>query len=56
MLDLGLADEFAGVRRAGYKSSDPGMQAIGYREFFMESDIESVKELIKKDTRHYAKK
>ena len=53
---LGLADEFAGVRRAGYKSSDPGMQAIGYREFFMESDIESVKELIKKDTRHYAKK
>ncbi len=56
MFELGLADEFAGIRASGFNSDAPGMQAIGYREFFMESDIESVKELIKKDTRHYAKK
>ena len=63
MFALGLADEFAGVRDTGYKSTDPGMQAIGYREFFMvdeavgrEQYLEEVRELIKKDTRHYAKK
>ena len=56
MFELGLADEFAGLRACGLNSDAPGMQAIGYREFFMESEIESVKELIKKDTRHYAKK
>ena len=64
MFDLGLADEFAGISEAGFKSSDPGMQAIGYREFFMadaaalgkDKYLEEVRELIKKDTRHYAKK
>ena len=64
MFALGLADEFAGISKAGFKSSDPGMQAIGYREFFMvdeaalgkEKYLEEVCALIKKDTRHYAKK
>ena len=64
MFALGLADEFAGIRDAGFCRDDPGMQAIGYREFFMvdekavgrEKYLEKVRELIKKDTRHYAKK
>jgi tRNA dimethylallyltransferase len=34
MFEAGLAAEFEGLRDAGYGSEDPGMQAIGYREFF----------------------
>ncbi|MCR4940047.1 MAG: tRNA (adenosine(37)-N6)-dimethylallyltransferase MiaA [Treponemataceae bacterium] len=64
MFSSGLPDEFFRLISAGYKKSDPAMQAIGYREFFMVSEegkeksvyLEEVKDLIKKDTRHYAKK
>ncbi len=63
MFSLGLVDEFEHVRACGYKKEDPGLQAIGYREFFMvnetayrEKYLEEVRELIKKDTHHYAKK
>ena len=63
MFSLGLADEFERVRACGYKKEAPGLQAIGYREFFMVEEsgdrakyLEEVRELIKKDTRHYAKK
>ena len=64
MFSLGLADEFEKVRACGYKKEDPGLQAIGYREFFMASAsegergkyLDEVRELIKLDTRHYAKK
>ena len=60
----GLAEEFEKLMAAGYKKTDPGMQAIGYREFFLvdgegkarQDYLEEVKEMIKKDTRHYAKK
>jgi tRNA dimethylallyltransferase len=32
------------------------MQAIGYREWFFNSDIDVIKEEIKKNSRRYAKK
>ena len=64
MFSQGLVREFERVCASGYKNTDPGLQAIGYREFFLvdannkdKNDyIEEVRELIKKDTRHYAKK
>lgn len=72
MFDMGLADEFNRLKSEGYNKNDPGMEAIGYREFFMADDscldfhddgeqgsqqyIEQVKDLIKRDSRHYAKR
>lgn len=35
MFEMGLAEEVRGLILDGAKKSDPGMQAIGYREFFM---------------------
>jgi tRNA dimethylallyltransferase len=61
MMAAGLAEETAGLRRAGYGRDAPGMQAIGYREFFEaaddgEPDLARVAEAIKRDTRRYAKR
>lgn len=60
MFASGLGAEVAGLREAGYTASDPGMQAIGYREFF---DTElaalgegAIRERIKLDSRKYAKR
>ena len=68
----GLEKEFNELEKNGAKPQMPGMQAIGYREFFQARDkkylhdlqlddenlsySEKVCELIKRDTRHYAKK
>ena len=70
MMDAGLAEEAAALRSAGYGRSAPGMQAIGYREFFETpseggaaggigdggSALAKVAEAIKADTRRYAKR
>ncbi len=66
MMEEGLAEEFFRLVEQGYKQSDPGMQAIGYREFFMVQqqsgcslknvDLQQVTELIQSDSRKYAKK
>ena len=66
MMSDGLAEEFFSLIGQGYKQSDPGMQAIGYREFFMVQqqndcdiknvDLQQVAELIQSDSRKYAKK
>lgn len=66
MMNDGLAEEFFSLIGQGYKQSDPGMQAIGYREFFMVQqqsgcniknvDLQQVAELIQSDSRKYAKK
>jgi tRNA dimethylallyltransferase len=37
MFSRGLADEAAGLFRQGYTPDDPGLRAIGYREFFVEN-------------------
>jgi tRNA dimethylallyltransferase len=70
MFRLGLADEVEGLFRKGYTPDDPGMRAIGYREFFVEDNVfgtgrktwrlagnpEEVKTLVIRDSRRYAKR
>ncbi|MCR5612987.1 tRNA (adenosine(37)-N6)-dimethylallyltransferase MiaA [Treponema sp.] len=56
MFENGLVNEVVSLMNAGYKKDDPGMQAIGYREFFTEESIDKIKERIKYDSHLYAKK
>lgn len=56
MFRRGLADEVRSLRNAGYTAEDPGMRAIGYREWFSASDEQTVAEMIKEDSHRYAKK
>lgn len=62
MFDEGLAREVAGLKADGARPEHPGMKAIGYREWFGNSDdtgvpsIERVKELIARNSRRYAKR
>lgn len=60
MFASGLAGEFASLLADGYTVTDPGLQAIGYREFFLAdppgSDIPLIREAICKDSRKYAKR
>ena len=60
MFDMGLEAEVERLRAAGYAASDPGMQAIGYREFFMEEVAslgrDAVLAQIQNDSRKYAKR
>jgi tRNA dimethylallyltransferase len=64
MFSRGLYGEVEGIFQRGYTPGDPGMRAIGYREFFVEkgdswglsSDREGVRTLIARNSRHYAKR
>lgn len=57
MFDEGLENEVKALIEKGYKKEMPGMQAIGYREFFMDlENIDEVKDKIKTDSHKYAKK
>ncbi|MCL2705112.1 MAG: tRNA (adenosine(37)-N6)-dimethylallyltransferase MiaA [Spirochaetaceae bacterium] len=65
MFENGLYDEFLKLRKMGYGSSSPGMSGIGYKEFFEldkneqgseQLDLDDIKELVKKNTRQYAKR
>lgn len=60
MFDLGLIEEIEGLRRIGCTKDMQAMQGIGYKEVFeyLEGNIsyEECKELIKKNTRNYAKR
>lgn len=69
MMAAGLAEEAEALRRAGHGPAEPGMQAIGYREFFelapeglsaagasRSAALASIAEAIKRDTRQYAKR
>lgn len=56
MFASGLAAEVASLIARGYGPEDPGMQAIGYREFFGEGDEASTRAAIKADSRKYAKR
>lgn len=57
MFDAGLKTEFENLIKAGFTENDPGMQAIGYREFFsdFQNDYDVIKK-IQKDSRRYAKR
>jgi tRNA dimethylallyltransferase len=57
MMAAGLPSEVAVLRAAGASPMDPGMAAIGYREFFEAGrSLPEVAEAIKRDTRRYAKR
>jgi len=67
MFSQGLPDEVRGLYEAGYTPRDPGLRAIGYREFFVEDEPESgvyrlsrdlsgVRELVARNCRRYAKR
>lgn len=61
MLKAGLASEVADLREQGARREDPGMKAIGYREWFGgegEDDptVERVRQLITRNSRRYAKR
>ncbi|MDR2577837.1 MAG: tRNA (adenosine(37)-N6)-dimethylallyltransferase MiaA [Chitinispirillales bacterium] len=60
MFEQGLLDEFFALRRMGYGADSPGMVCVGYRELFGvergEIDVGQAAELIKRNTRRYAKR
>lgn len=61
MFERGLAGEVRALYEKGFGKSAPGMQAIGYREWFLDdgslrSDVDNVMQEIKRDSRKYAKK
>ncbi len=61
MFKAGFIDEVKQCFKQGMKESDPGMQGIGYREFFLmgrRGDIilSDVRDLIKMNSRRYAKR
>lgn len=70
MFDQGLALEVAELVRRGYGPRDPGLRAIGYREFFIEEpngskggatfrlaeNLSAVQDLVAQNSRRYAKR
>ena len=70
MFSQGLPGEVRTLYEAGYTPRDPGLRAIGYREFFVEEgpaadepvgfrlskDLAGVQELISRNSRRYAKR
>jgi len=71
MFRAGLADEVKRLYEAGYTPSDPGLRAIGYREFFvrdavangvgaslwrLSEDLAGVEALVAQNSRRYAKR
>jgi tRNA dimethylallyltransferase len=60
MFRAGLPGEFRRLVEQGYGPDDPGLRAIGYREFFGEElpseDLAAVEALVARNSRHYAKR
>lgn len=61
MFEAGLAGEVRGLLAAGFGESDPGMQAIGYREFLEARRLgcprlRDIRDRIAQDSRRYAKR
>ncbi|MDR0623883.1 MAG: tRNA (adenosine(37)-N6)-dimethylallyltransferase MiaA [Treponema sp.] len=65
MFRAGLPEEAAGLWKKGYTPKDPGLRAIGYREFFVEDeggayrlsgDFAAVEALAAQNSRRYAKR
>ena len=67
MFKQGLIDEVRSLYDAGYTPNDPGLRAIGYREFFIEDadepnvwrlsqDLDGVQALVAQNSRRYAKR
>jgi len=67
MFRQGLADEVRSLYESGFTPDDPGLRAIGYREFFVEDadnpskwrlsqDTDGVQALVAQNSRRYAKR
>lgn len=61
MFKSGLAEEYKKLRKMGYGDDSPALSAIGYKEFSMMERLGSftmaeIKDIIKKDSRNYAKR
>jgi tRNA dimethylallyltransferase len=65
MFRAGLAAEVRRLYEAGYTPRDPGLRAIGYREFFIEDeargyvlrgDTKGLDALVARNSRRYAKR
>lgn len=60
MFDDGLVNEVSSLKDAGYTKELVSMQGIGYKELLSyldgEYDLEMTKYIIKRDTRHFAKR
>ncbi|MDR0410067.1 MAG: tRNA (adenosine(37)-N6)-dimethylallyltransferase MiaA [Spirochaetaceae bacterium] len=65
MFKAGLAEEAQGLFAQNYTPCDPGMKAIGYKEFFIDNydgtygfsnDIAGVEDLVARHSRWYAKR
>lgn len=60
MIANGLVDEVAGLKAMGLKKTDISMQGLGYKEILSylddEIDLDHAIYLIKRDTRHFAKR
>ncbi|MDR2397426.1 MAG: tRNA (adenosine(37)-N6)-dimethylallyltransferase MiaA [Spirochaetaceae bacterium] len=65
MFRSGLPEEVRRLVEAGYSPKDPGLRAIGYREFFVEpepgvfrlsQDLRGVETLVARNSRRYAKR
>lgn len=56
MFEAGLAKEINLLKSQGYTKDSPGLNAIGYSEWFEFDDEEKIREEIKHHSRKYAKK
>ena len=67
MFEQGLSAEVRSLYEAGFTPNDPGLRAIGYREFFVEDteepngwrlsqDTDGVRALVAQNSRRYAKR
>ena len=61
MFENGLVEEYKKLKKMGYTEDDPGMGGIGYSEFCLMERCGSftfadVREMIKQNSRHYAKR
>lgn len=60
MFERGLVDEVRKLSQMGYERNITAMQGLGYKEVFAyfrgEATLDEVKYIIKRDTRHYAKR
>ena len=67
MFEQGLASEVRSLYENGFTPNDPGLRAIGYREFFVDDaeeprgwrlsqDIDGVQALVAQNSRRYAKR
>ena len=60
MFERGLVDEVKKLQEMGYERNIIAMQGLGYKEIFAylrgEATLEEAKNIIKRDTRHYAKR